>query len=134
MIRAVIIDDIPEAITVLKADLENYCVNIEVVGSAEGVVTGAKLIKEIKEARLGAQFFFQHKHALVLQYVIDAGIGIVDITAVFALKQDFDGGTGTKFLIQFHTDLVMLAFGFKHGEIHEIHFQQAQTVHSKYTQ
>lgn len=48
MIRAVIIDDIPEAISVLKADLENYCVNIEVVGSAEGVVTGAKLIKEIK--------------------------------------------------------------------------------------
>jgi len=48
MIRAVIIDDIPEAIAVLKADLENYCVNIEVVGSAEGVVTGAKLIKEIK--------------------------------------------------------------------------------------
>lgn len=48
MIRAVIIDDIPEAIKVLKADLENYCVNIDVVGSAEGVVTGAKLIKEIK--------------------------------------------------------------------------------------
>lgn len=48
MIRAVIIDDIPEAIAVLKSDLENYCVNIEVVGSADGVVTGAKLIREIK--------------------------------------------------------------------------------------
>lgn len=48
MIKAVIIDDIPEAITVLKADLENYCVNIEVIGSAEGVVTGAKLIKELQ--------------------------------------------------------------------------------------
>ncbi|MBK7130073.1 MAG: response regulator transcription factor [Crocinitomicaceae bacterium] len=48
MIRAVIIDDIPEAISVLKSDLENYCVNIEVIGSAEGVVTGAKLIREQK--------------------------------------------------------------------------------------
>ena len=48
MIRAVIIDDIPEAISVLKSDLENYCVNIEVVGSAEGVVTGAKLIRDLK--------------------------------------------------------------------------------------
>lgn len=48
MIRAVIIDDIPEAITVLKSDLENYCVNIDVVGSAEGVVSGAKLIRELK--------------------------------------------------------------------------------------
>src|SRR5687767_13055722 len=48
MIRAVIIDDIPEAISVLKSDLENYCVNIDVVGSAEGVVTGAKLIRDLK--------------------------------------------------------------------------------------
>ena len=48
MIKAVIIDDISEAITVLKADLENYCVNIEVIGSADGVVSGAKLIKELK--------------------------------------------------------------------------------------
>lgn len=48
MIKAVIIDDIPEAIAVLKSDLENYCVNIEVVGSADGVVSGAKLIKDIQ--------------------------------------------------------------------------------------
>ncbi|MBN4073080.1 response regulator transcription factor [Crocinitomix catalasitica] len=48
MIKAVIIDDIPEAIQVLKSDLENYCVNIEVVGNAEGVVSGAKVIKELK--------------------------------------------------------------------------------------
>lgn len=48
MIKAVIIDDIPEARAVLKADLENYCVNIQVIGDAEGVVSGAKLIKELK--------------------------------------------------------------------------------------
>jgi len=48
MIKAVIIDDIPEAITVLKADLETYCDNIEVIGSANGVVSGAKVIKDLK--------------------------------------------------------------------------------------
>ncbi len=48
MIRAIIIDDIPEARTVLKSDLENYCPSIEVVGEAEGVVTGAKCINELK--------------------------------------------------------------------------------------
>ena len=47
MITAVIIDDIPEAITVLTADLETYCKNIEVIGSANGVVSGAKAIKEL---------------------------------------------------------------------------------------
>lgn len=47
MIKAIIIDDIKEARVVLKADLESYCVNIEVVGEAEGVVSGAKLIKEL---------------------------------------------------------------------------------------
>jgi two-component system LytT family response regulator len=48
MINAIIIDDIPEARTVLKADLENYCVNINVVGEAEGVVSGAKIIAALK--------------------------------------------------------------------------------------
>ncbi len=48
MIKAVIIDDIPEARKVLAADLSSYCANIEVIGEAEGVVSGAKLIKELK--------------------------------------------------------------------------------------
>jgi len=48
MIKAVIIDDIPEAITVLTSDLQAYCKNIEVIGSANGVVSGAKTIKELK--------------------------------------------------------------------------------------
>ncbi len=47
MIKAVIIDDIPEAITVLSADIATYCSNIEIIGSANGVVSGAKLIKEL---------------------------------------------------------------------------------------
>ena len=48
MIRAVIIDDIPEAIEVLSSDIKIYCNNIDIVGSANGVVSGAKLIKSIQ--------------------------------------------------------------------------------------
>jgi two-component system LytT family response regulator len=46
--KAVIIDDIPEARTVLKFDLENYCDKIDVIGEADGVVSGAKLINELQ--------------------------------------------------------------------------------------
>ena len=48
MIKAVIIDDIPEAIEVLMADLKQYCNHIEIIGSANGVVSGAKLIKNLQ--------------------------------------------------------------------------------------
>jgi len=47
MIRAIIIDDIANARISLKADLDDYCPEIEVVGEAEGVVSGAKKIKEL---------------------------------------------------------------------------------------
>lgn len=46
MKKAIIIDDLDNARLSLKKDLEDYCPEIEVVGEAEGVVTGAKLIKE----------------------------------------------------------------------------------------
>lgn len=44
-LKAVIIDDIEDARIVLKKDLEEYCSEVEVVGEAEGVVTGMKLLK-----------------------------------------------------------------------------------------
>ena len=46
MISAVIIDDMPAAIANLKADLEAYCPAVRVVGTAEGVVSGAKLLRQ----------------------------------------------------------------------------------------
>lgn len=46
--KAVIIDDMEAARTALKADLESYCPEIEIVGEAQGVVSGAKLIKDIQ--------------------------------------------------------------------------------------
>lgn len=48
MIRAVIIDDITLARASLRADLEDHCPDIDIVGEAEGVVSGLKLIKTTK--------------------------------------------------------------------------------------
>lgn len=47
MIKAVIIDDVASARENLKQDIATYCSNIEIIGEAEGVVTGAKVIKEL---------------------------------------------------------------------------------------
>ena len=45
MIKAVIIDDVAQARDTLKKDLAAYCKELEIIGEAEGVVTGAKLLK-----------------------------------------------------------------------------------------
>ncbi|MDF1695089.1 MAG: LytTR family DNA-binding domain-containing protein [Saprospiraceae bacterium] len=46
-IKAIIIDDMELARASLKADLSDYCPNVEVVGEADGVLSGAKLLKQI---------------------------------------------------------------------------------------
>ena len=46
MPTAIIIDDVPQARKTLQQDLEIYCPDIEIIGTAEGVVTGAKLLKK----------------------------------------------------------------------------------------
>ena len=48
MTTAVLIDDMPQAISVLQNDLRDYCREIEIVGTAESVVKGAKLIKKVQ--------------------------------------------------------------------------------------
>lgn len=48
MLKAVIIDDIDLARQTLKKDLALYCPDVEVIGEAEGVVSGVKLLKTIK--------------------------------------------------------------------------------------
>lgn len=45
MIKAVIIDDIEQARKTLKEDLAAYCPEVTVIGEAEGVVSGARLLK-----------------------------------------------------------------------------------------
>ena len=48
MIRALIIDDIKDARDNIRLDIETYCSDVEIIGEAEGVVTGAKAIRELK--------------------------------------------------------------------------------------
>ena len=44
-LTAIIIDDMELARASLKADLADYCENVEVIGEADGVLSGAKLLK-----------------------------------------------------------------------------------------
>jgi two-component system LytT family response regulator len=46
MLKAVIIDDIRESRDALKRELESYCPNVEIIGEADSVVSGAKLLKQ----------------------------------------------------------------------------------------
>lgn len=48
MIKAIIIDDIEQARMTLKKDLEVYAPDVQVIGEANGVVEGAKLLKSTK--------------------------------------------------------------------------------------
>ncbi len=48
MIKAVIIDDNKLAIATLRAEVEEHCDTIQLVGSAEGVIEAAKLLKEVE--------------------------------------------------------------------------------------
>lgn len=45
--KAIIIDDIEQARETLRKDLNDYTPSVEIIGEAEGVVSGMKLLKEI---------------------------------------------------------------------------------------
>ncbi len=51
-ITAMIIDDMPLAIASLKASIEDGHPDIEIVGTAEGVLSAAKMVKELKPSLL----------------------------------------------------------------------------------
>jgi two-component system, LytTR family, response regulator len=46
--KAVIIDDSSESRASLRADIESYCPELEIIGEAESVVSGTKLLKQAK--------------------------------------------------------------------------------------
>lgn len=47
-LTAVIVDDVAQARATLKEDLAAYCPDIEIIGEADGVVSGSKLLNKIK--------------------------------------------------------------------------------------
>lgn len=46
MLTAIIIDDVAQARQTLKEDIDHWCPEIEVIGEADGVVSGAKILRE----------------------------------------------------------------------------------------
>lgn len=52
MIKAIIIDDEPQAIVSLKQEIKMYCPNIEIIGTASNVEEGVALIKNTPEMEL----------------------------------------------------------------------------------
>jgi len=45
---AILVDDLPEALDVLKLDLINNCPEVEIIGTADSVVSAAKLLRQKK--------------------------------------------------------------------------------------
>ena len=42
---AIIVEDLPQALAALQADLRDYCPDVEVIGTADSVVSAAKLLR-----------------------------------------------------------------------------------------
>ncbi len=47
MIKAIIVDDMQQAQDLLLADIKTYCPQVEIIGTATGVVSAAKLLKQL---------------------------------------------------------------------------------------
>ena len=43
--NAIIVEDMPQALAALRADLETYCPEVEIIGTADSVVSAAKLLR-----------------------------------------------------------------------------------------
>jgi two-component system, LytTR family, response regulator len=46
MLSAIIVEDMPQAIEVLKSDLATYCPNVQVIGTANSIVNAAKMLRQ----------------------------------------------------------------------------------------
>lgn len=76
MIKAIIIDDIEQARVTFKIDLEVYAPDVEVIGEANGVVEGAKLLKNIKPDIL----------FLDIQMQDGSGFDLIDVLSEISFK------------------------------------------------
>lgn len=84
MLSAVIIDDVASARTNLKADLEAYCPQIEVIGEAEGVVSGAKVIRQLQPEVVFLDIQMQDGSGFDLLEVL----GNIDFQLIFTTASD----------------------------------------------
>lgn len=81
-IKAMIIDDMPLAIASLKADVEDSFPGIEILGTAEGVLEGAKLIKKLKPQLLFLDIHMGDGDGFdLLEIIADENIQVIFTTA-----------------------------------------------------
>lgn len=82
MIKAIIIDDIEQARITLKKDLQVYAKDVEIIGEANGVVEGAKLLKSIQPDVLFLDIQMQDGSGFdLLDILKDISFKIIFITA-----------------------------------------------------
>ncbi len=89
MINAILIDDIEQARTTLKKDLETYTPEVTVIGEAGGVIEGAKLLKKITPDVLFLDIQMQDGSGFdLLDILTDIRFHIIFITAsdAYAIK------------------------------------------------
>ena len=88
-ITAAIVDDVAQAGATLKEDLANYCPDVEIIGEADGVVTGSKLLKSINPDIVFLDIQLQDGSGFdILEIVSDLTAKVIFTTAsdAFAIK------------------------------------------------
>jgi len=82
MIKAIIIDDIEQARITLKKDLETYASDVQMIGEANGVIEGAKLLKNLQPDILFLDIQMQDGSGFdLLDILKDISFKIIFITA-----------------------------------------------------
>ncbi len=87
--KAIIIDDNPQAIISLKQDLADYCPEVKVIDTAEGVVSGVKLLKRQQPDVLFLDIQLQDGSGFdVLEILPEINFGVIFTTSsdAFAIK------------------------------------------------
>ena len=82
MIKAIIVDDIEQARITLKKDLETYASDVQMIGEANGVIEGAKLLKNLQPDILFLDIQMQDGSGFdLLDILKDISFKIIFITA-----------------------------------------------------
>ena len=88
-LTAAIVDDVTQARETLKEDLATYCPDVEIIGEADGVVTGSKLLKKIKPDLVFLDIQLQDGTGFdILEILGDVNFQVIFTTAsdAFAIK------------------------------------------------
>ncbi len=81
-IKAVLIDDIALARASLQSDIEEYCPEIELIGQADGVLSGLKLIKSLKPELIFLDIHMADGEGFeILELMEEKSFGIIFTTA-----------------------------------------------------